>query len=268
MEAEFMLVDFHTHAFPELIAERALNNLSYASGGLSVQSEGTVASLKEQMLKDNVDISVVLSIATNPQQQKNVNNFAKEINDEKTIFAFGSVHPDAENVFEELERIKAMGLKGVKFHPEYQKFYVDDEKMKNIYKKISSLELLTVFHSGYDYGYAPPYHCMADNLLNALKWFDTPVIAAHWGGVGCGFEVVEKLCGKNVWFDLSFGYGVMPKAIAQKIVDKHTPDKLIFASDMPWHRPIWEKQLIETLDISQSDKDKIYYKNAFKLLKL
>ena len=263
-----MLIDFHTHAFPETIASKAMEKLSYASGGLEPQSEGTLFSLKEEMEKDGVDISVVLSIATNPKQQTNVNNFAKEINNEKSMFAFGSVHPDADNVFEELERISEMGLKGVKFHPEYQKFYVDDEKMKPIYKKISSLGLITVFHAGYDYGYAPPYHCMPENLLGALKWFDSPVIAAHWGGVNCGAQVIDKLCGRDVWFDLSFGYGVMPKAIAQEIVDKHTPERLVFASDMPWHRPMWERRLIETLDISESDKDKIYYKNALKLLNI
>ena len=261
-----MLIDFHTHAFPDAIAAKAIDKLSYVSGGLIPQGNGTVSSLKQEMKKDGVDISVVLSIATNPMQQANVNNFANEINKEKCFFAFGSVHPDADDVFDELERIKDMGIKGVKFHPEYQDFYVDDEKMKPIYKKISSLGLITVFHAGYDYGYALPYHSMPDNLLRALSWFDSPVIAAHWGGVNCGAEVIKKLCGKDIWFDLSFGYAAMPKAIAQEIVDKHTPDRLIFASDMPWHRPLWEKQLIESLDISQNDKDKIYYKNALNLL--
>ena len=263
-----MIIDFHTHAFPDELSSKVMDKLSYVSGGLVPQTEGNLSSLKKEMEKDGVDASVVLSIATNPKQQTNVNNFAKQINDNKSVFAFGSVHPDADNALEELERIKEMGLKGVKFHPEYQEFYVDDEKMKPIYKKISSLGLITVFHAGYDYGYAPPYHCMPDNLLGALKWFDSPVIAAHWGGVNCGVEVIEKLCGMDVWFDLSFGYGVMPKAIAQKIVDKHTPSRLLFASDMPWHRPSWEKRMIETLDISKEDKDKIYYKNAMKLLNI
>lgn len=261
-----MIIDFHTHAFPDKISESAIEKLSYAGGGLKPQSRGTVSSLEEEMKKDGVDISVVLSIATNPHQQKNVNNFAIEINNEKSIFAFGSVYPGSENVFEELERISEMGLKGVKFHPEYQKFYVDDEKMKPIYKKISSLGLITVFHAGYDYGYPPPYHCMPEHLYNAFKWFDSPVIAAHWGGLNCGVDVIEKLAGMDIWFDLSYGYSNMPKAIAQRIVDKHTPDRLLFASDMPWHRPQWEKRLIESLDIDDSDKDKIYYKNGMKLL--
>lgn len=210
-----MLIDIHTHAFPEKIAERAIETLSHTSGGLIPQHKGTLASLKEEMAKDGVDISVVLGIATNPQQQTNVNNFAAEINKDEKIIAFGSVHPDAPDALQELERIKALGLKGVKLHPEYQNFYVDDERMKPIYKKISQLGLITLFHAGHDYG-----------------------------------------------------YGNMPKSFAQEIVDKHTPDMLLFGSDMPWHRPSWKVRLIETLDIASQDKEKIYYKNAMKLLGL
>lgn len=263
-----MLIDFHTHAFPDKIASRAITGLSKASGGLEPQTGGTLAGLKREMHKDGVDISVVQSIATNPSQQKNVNDFAIEMNKESDIIAFGSVHPDAPDSLLELERIKDAGLKGVKFHPEYQSFYADDEKMKPIYKKISSLGLITLFHAGHDYGFCAPYHGMPDNLIGALKWFDSPVVAAHWGGVGCGLEVMEKLCGEDIWFDVSFGYGTMPRCFAQKIAEKHTPDRLLFASDMPWHRPSWEKRLIETLDLSDEDKEKIYYKNAMKLLNI
>lgn len=263
-----MLIDFHCHAFPERIAERAIKTLVHTSGGLYPQTDGTLPSLKAEMKKDGVDMAVVQSIATSPAQQTNVNNFAMEINQDESIVAFGSIHPDAPDALAELERIKAAGLKGVKLHPEYQSFYVDDEKMKPIYKKISSLGLITLFHAGHDCGFAPPYHCMPDNLLRALKWFDSPVVAAHWGGIGCWAEVLEKLCGRDLWFDLSFGYSSIPKPIAQAIIDKHTPDRLLFASDMPWHRPDWELRLLESLELSDSDRDKIYYQNATKLLSL
>ena len=82
-----MLIDIHTHAFPEKIAERAIDTLSHASGGLIPQHKGTLASLKEEMAKDGVDISVVLGIATNPHQQTNVNNFAAEMNKDEKIIA-------------------------------------------------------------------------------------------------------------------------------------------------------------------------------------
>ncbi len=263
-----MLIDFHTHAFPERIAARAVGKLAFDADGLMPQTDGTVSSLKTEMDRDGVDISVVHSIATNPHQQHKVNDYAMEMNRDERIIAFGSVHPDAPDALEELERIKAAGLKGVKLHPEYQNFYADEERMKPIYRKISELGLITLFHAGGDYGFPPPYHAMPEHLLRALRWFDTPVVAAHWGGYDCGVEVLEKLCGQDIWFDLSFGYSSMPKAIAQRIVDKHTPEKLLFASDMPWHRPAWEKRLIESLEISQEDREKIYFRNARRLLGL
>ncbi len=263
-----MLIDFHTHAFPEKIASRAMRKLSHEGGGLLPQTNGTLASLKEEMAKDGVDISVVHSIATNPRQQASVNTYAMEMNRDPAIVAFGSVHPDAPDALEELERIHNAGLKGVKLHPEYQGFYADDERMKPIYRKISQLGLITLFHAGYDYGFSPPYHGMPDHLLKARKWLDSPVVAAHWGGADCGIEVLETLCGQDIWFDLSFGYGCMPKPIAQAIVDKHTPERLLFGSDMPWHRPEWELRLISSLDISEDDRQKIFYRNAMSLLGL
>lgn len=263
-----MVIDFHTHAFPEKIADRAINKLAHASGGLIPQTDGTLGSLKSEMQADGVDISVVLGIATNPTQQKNVNDFAAKIDKEQCFVGFGSVHPDACDALCELERIKDLGLKGVKFHPEYQNFFVDDERMKPIYKKISRLGLITVFHAGHDYGFGDPFHCMPQNMENALKWLDVPVVAAHWGGSGCAKQVLKHLCGKDIWFDISFGYGTMPKSFAQELVDAHTPDKLLFASDMPWHRPNWEMRLIESLNISKEDKEKIYCKNAAKLLNI
>lgn len=261
-----MLIDFHTHAFPEKIADRAIEKLSFISGGLQPYTDGTVIGLKESMKKSGVDVSVVLSIATNAHQQKSVNDFAASINNEKDIFAFGSVFPFSEDAFCELERIKEMGLKGVKLHPDYQGFDVDDERLKPLYKKISQLGLITVFHAGFDYGFAPPYRATPEKMARALEWFDSPVIAAHWGGINCNEDVIKYLCGKNVYFDVSFGYSMMPKYYAQKIIELHTPDKMLFGTDTPWHTPDMEKRLLNTLELSQDDMDKITHKNAQKLL--
>ena len=261
-----MLIDFHTHAFPEKIAARAVSKLAHEAGGLAPQTDGTADSLKAQMDADGVDISVVLSIATNPAQQHKVNDFAIALNADPRLVAFGSVHPDAPDALEELERIAAAGLKGVKLHPEYQQFYADEERMKPIYRKISQLGLITLFHAGMDIGFPPPYHAMPERMKRALRWFDSPVVAAHWGGCYCSQEVLETLCGETIFFDLSFGYGSIPKTMAQAILDKHGPEKLLFGSDMPWHRPAWEKRLIESLDLSGEDTEKIYWRNAQGLL--
>lgn len=260
-----MLIDCHTHAFPDKIAKRAVDTLALKSGGLVPNYDGTVKGLSEIMERDGVDKAFVLNIATNAHQMTSVNNFAASINSDKFI-SFGSVYPDAPNVLEELERIKSLGLVGVKFHPEYQRFFVDDEKMRPIYKKIGELGLVTVFHAGGDIGYRPPYHCVPQNALNALKMFDSPVVFAHWGGYILYFDVLKYLCGTDAYFDVSFGYGVIPMGTASDIIEKHGVDKILFGSDGPWHSPREEKRLIEVLGLSENDKAKIYYKNALNLI--
>lgn len=260
-----MIIDFHTHCFPNKIAVSAVEKLSFVSGGLTPYTDGTLTGLKESMVSGGVDISVVLNIATNAHQQKKVNDFAASINKDN-IIAFGSVFPYSEDVFLELERIKELGLKGVKLHPDYQGFNVDDIKMKPIYKKISELSLITVFHAGNDYGFAPPYGATPQKIKRALNWFNSPVIAAHWGGVGCGEEVLKHLAGNDIYFDTSYAYGTQPKYYFEKILEKHGADRIVFGTDTPWHNANMELNLLNTLNISKEDMDKITYKNAKKLL--
>ena len=261
-----MIIDFHTHCFPDRIAQRAIEKLKFVSGNLEPFYDGTVSGLKDTMKKEGIATSVVLNIATNPHQQKNVNDFAASINNKKDIFAFGSVHPDSPDALYELERIKDMGLLGVKLHPDYQGFEIDDEKMIPIYKKISSLGLITSFHAGQDYGYPPPYKAMPKAFLKALGHFDTPVIAAHWGGAGAGDDVLKYLCGENVYFDLSLGYFMMPKYYGLTILEKHPTDKLLFGTDSPWHTPSQELGFLSSLSLSDGEYEKITSKNAKKLL--
>lgn len=260
-----MLIDFHTHCFPEKLAKRAVEQLSYASGGMIYYNDATPCGLEASMKNSGTDVSVVLNIATNEHQIESVNDFAASINN-NSLVAFGSIFPTSDKALYELERIKAMGLKGVKFHPEYQKFYVDDEKMKPIYKKISQLGLITVFHAGHDYGFLPPFHCMPENMKNALKWFDSPVVCAHWGGLSCAEDVKKHLCGSEVFFDTSFGYGHMSRSLALEIVEKHGVEKMLFGTDSPWHTSDLEMRLLNTLELSQNEMDMICFKNAEKLL--
>lgn len=263
-----MRIDFHTHCFPDKIAEKAIGKLSFVSGGLTPYTDGTVGGLKRRMKQDGVDLSVVLNIATNATQQKNVNDFAASINNGVDVVAFGSVYPDSEDAFDELERIKALGLKGVKLHPDYQGFSVDDPRYKPLYRKISSLGLITVFHAGYDYGFAPPYGATPEKMAKALEWFDTPVVAAHWGGLSCSEGVVKYLCGKDVYFDTSFGYSHLPKYYAELILEKHGVDRMLFGTDTPWQTAQMERRLLDTLTLTETEREAIDSGNAKRLLGL
>ena len=263
-----MIIDFHTHCFPDKLAARAVQRLSDAGGGLMSYADGTLEGLRQQMTQHNIDLSVVLNIATKPEQQTNVNNFAASLDKESDLIAFGSVYPGAPDAFEELERIKELGLKGVKFHPEYQQFAVDDPRWKPLYRKISELGLITVFHAGVDYGFPPPYGCMPDGLASVLDCFETPVVAAHWGGLQYGEDVLRHLCGREVYLDTSFGYGRLSKYHAEMIIEKHGVDRLLFATDSPWHTAAMEWRLLNTLGLTEEEKEKLTCTNAKRLLGL
>lgn len=262
-----MIIDFHTHAFPEKIAKPTIEKLSYTAGGLIPQTDGTIDGLKAVMKRDGIDKSVVLAIATNEKQQKAVNDFIKS-QESDNIIPFGSVYPWAEDALDELERIKAMGMKGIKFHPEYQNFYVDDEKMKPLYKKASQLGFIILFHAGEDIGFPAPYHATPERLRKAAKWIDSPMVCAHWGGANMGEEVMKHLCDIPVYFDTAFGYASMPKPRAQRILEKKGVDWFLFGSDCPWHAPNWDIGMLETLGLSPEEKEKIYHLNAEMLLNI
>lgn len=263
-----MLIDFHTHAFADPLAPRAIASLSAASGGVPPQTDGTYQGLIDNMDKCGVDHSVLLTIATKPTQQTRINDWAASLNQGR-ISVFGSIHPEAPDVFEELERIKSLGLAGVKLHPEYQKFWVDEERMKPIYKKIASLGLVTVFHAGMDIGFMPPARATVDRMIRALSAFDgAPVVAAHFGGYNEWDEVLDKMCGLPIYLDTSFCFGRIQFPLAQAIVEKHGCDHILFGTDLPWSDAAAELRLIRSLAVSEEEREKILWKNAAQLLHL
>ena len=264
----FLIIDFHTHCFPDKIAKQTIEKLSFVSGGLIPQTDGTRDSLLCLMDTDKVEKSVVLSIATNEKQQKNVNDFAISLKSDRLI-PFGSVYPFSENWEEELEKLKAHGVKGIKLHPDYQQFFVDDERLFPIYKKIEKLGFVLVFHAGEDFGFPPPYKATPERLRKVATLIDTPVVCAHWGSLIMCDDVLKYLCDlDNCYFDTAFGYGTMPKAKALSILDKKGVDKILFGSDSPWNAPSWDIGMIKTMGLTPDEEAKVFYKNAEKLLRL
>lgn len=264
-----MIIDFHVHAFPDALAAKALPLLSKCSGGVKPNYDATISGLESYLAKNNVDYAVVLNIATNPHQEKKVNDFAISLLEKKNIIPFGSVHPDSPNALSELERLAKAGIRGIKLHPDYQHFFVDDEKMFPIYKKIAKLGFITVFHAGVDIGYPKPVHCTPERLLRVLDLFDdAPVVAAHFGGWLLWDSVLEDLCGTKVYLDTAFSSGKMPPDYAKELIKAHGADKVLLGSDMPWSDTLDEVRFVQSLDLSAEDEEKILSNNAKRLLNI
>lgn len=262
------IIDFHTHAFPDRIAAGALEALSKTSGSVVPQFDGTAGGLTAYAEENGIDHCVVLNIATNEKQQRNVNDFAISVNKGR-IISFGSVYPYSESAFEELDRIKAMGLKGIKLHPDYQEFFVDDERLFPLYSHIAKLGLITVFHAGHDIGIFEPVHCSPERLAAILPYFGgVPVVAAHFGGYLQWYAVEEYLIGRDVYLDTAYSYSKMPYLHAKRIVEKHGADKILLGSDLPWCNTVDEIKFVDALGLSDTNRAKVLYENAARLLKI
>lgn len=264
-----MIIDFHVHAFPDVLAKKALPLLSKCSGGIEPHYDATIGGLEHYLSDNDVDCAVVLNIATNPHQEKKVNDFAISLLEKKNLIPFGSVHPDSPNALSELDRLAKAGIRGVKLHPDYQHFFVDDEKMFPIYQRIAELDLITVFHAGVDIGYPTPVHCTPERLLRVLNLFgDTPVVAAHFGGWLLWESVLEVLCGTKVYLDTAFSSGKMPPDYAKQIIKVHGADRILLGSDMPWSSTQDEVRFIQSLDLPADEEMKILSINAKRLLNI
>lgn len=266
-----MIVDFHTHVFPQRIAEKAMANLAKTAGNVQPCHNGTVDSLLAVLERGGASHAVVLNIATNEKQQKNVNDFAIELNRqyEGRLTAFGSVHPDSEDALRELERLHAAGVKGIKLHPDYQHFFVDEERLFPLYRKIAQLGFITVFHAGVDIGYPEPVHCTPQRLAKILPALNgAPVVAAHMGGWLMWEEVETHLAGQPLYLDTAFSSGRMPPDYARRIVEKHGANRVLLGSDMPWSATYDEIQFVRSLGLSETDEARILGKNAMELLGL
>lgn len=264
-----MIVDFHTHTFPDKIAAQTISFLA-EKGNTKPYREGTLSSLKESMQRNGVDYSVVLPVATAPKQVESINRLGFEENGKDGIIFAGAIHPDCENVEEILDSVKSHGLFGIKIHPDYQGVYFDDERYVRIMRETAKRDLITVTHAGIDVGYPNDVHCTPDMVLNVLEklkgLIDNKLVLAHMGGCDLPNEVLEKIVGKPVYLDTSYVLDRYPEK-CREIIEKHGSDKILFATDSPWSDQKKFIDILNSFEFSKDEKDMMFYRNAEKLLK-
>lgn len=260
-----MIIDTHAHTFPDHIAEKALHRLATVSG-LTPVTDGTISGTRTAMQRLKIDKFVNLNIATSPSQQHTINTVAAENNQKYTdMISLGSVHPDHPDAVSELTRIKSLSIKAIKLHPDYQDFFIDDKKLYPIYAACAELDLPIVFHAGWDcYSpdvvHAPP----AASARVAADFPSLKIVLAHFGGLYCWEDVEALLTGyENVFFDTAMAATYMKDpAIAMKIINKHPIENIFMGSDCPWEDPSQSAAFIESLPITDDQKEKILGLNA------
>lgn len=267
-----MVIDFHTHIFPDKIAAKTIDTLS-KKGKMIPYSDGTVSGLCDKMADAGIDIAVTLPVLTSPTQFDSITRYAAEINSafadkERRIISFAGIHPKCEEIEKKMAFIKESGFLGVKIHPDYQDAFITDEGYIRILECAREYDLIVITHSGVDAAYRDkPVRC-APTLVKELikKVPHKKFVLAHLGANEMFDEVLSTLCDEDVYFDTALVLDYVDKDTFLKVLDRHGADRMLFATDSPWSSIRKSVDFIKKLSLDKNTEEKLFYKNAKELL--
>lgn len=279
-----MIFDIHTHTFPDKIARSTLEKLQSMSHTAAF-SDGTESGLSASMASAGIGGSLVLPVATSARQVLHVNDASARLNDRAGItglWSFGCMHPDFDGWKEELSRVAALGMKGVKLHPIYQGIDFDDPRYLRILDRCGELGLIVLTHAGRDIGFPLRDHCTPEMTCHALRQVGpVQLILAHMGGWREWDRVEALLPDTGVYLDTAFALGRIsplgdgfygPSDLPLMEVEQFVrmvrkfPGRVLFGTDSPWRDQKEGVALIEALPLTRKEKDGILGGHARKLL--
>ena len=261
-----MIIDFHVHAFHAKVAEKAVSAIERESG-VKPYTRGLVGQLIYRMDEWGVDRACLLSVATKPQQQRIINDWAAGLDSDR-IIPFGTVFPGAEDAFAEAERIKSLGLHGIKLHPDDQHFMIDEPALDGFYSFLEELGLPVVFHAGWDCSSPELIHCPPERSVKMIKRHPKmKMILAHMGGNDQWQQVYDLIAGLDgeLYLDTSYT-GKCPDGLMADIIRKHGAERILFGSDCPWESAAKMAEKLLRLGLTDGERELIMGKNAERLL--
>lgn len=261
------VIDTHAHAFPDALAPRAVPHLARRAR-IEARLNGTVGALLASLDRAGIAAAVVCSVATDPAQVPAILRWSRAIASER-ILPFPSVHPGARDAAAAVRQVAAAGFRGVKLHPEYQEFFVDDPGLADLYGALASAGLVALLHAGNDIGYPDSDRAAPARILAVHRAYpDLSLVAAHLGGYRRWEEAADRLVGTGVYLDTSYSVGHAPEALLRAILLAHRPDRLLFGSDSPWTDQLEALDAIRGLRLPPEREAAILGENARTLLRL
>ena len=264
-----MYIDIHTHAFHPKIAHKAVDHLNDFYS-VNCAGDGTIAHLLERERKAEMEKCVVLCAATAPAQVIPANNYAITLQKEHEdrVIAFGTVHPGYEDWESELKRIKAAGIRGIKLHPDFQSFWLDDPRLLPIFEAAQK-DFVFEIHIGDKTTPAQNPSCPY-KLAAILRQFPgMRVIAAHFGGYRMWAHALDALSGnrfENLWFDTSSTTPFATPLLAKKLLKAFPRERILFGTDWPLYDPVEERQRLQRLASLTDAEMETIMSNATSLL--
>lgn len=261
------VADIHAHVFPEKLADKAPASISAFYGGMEVACHpATPQKMAFYEQEAGITRFVMSNSATTAHQVHSINDFLPQaVKNIPGAIAFGSIFPGMDGAIEELERAKALGIRGLKVHPDFQKVPLDDPAGVPIYRRAAELGLPVLFHMGDDrYDYSTPERLM--NLLRQVP--DLQVIAAHFGGWRAWAHSYECPLPSCVLYDTSSTLPMIPRDMVLRMLDRFGPERFLFGTDFPMWSPKEELARFLALGLGEDVNEKILYGNFMKLFDL
>jgi predicted TIM-barrel fold metal-dependent hydrolase len=258
-------IDFHTHAFPDALAKRAIPALEAEAEGVTAFLDGKVSSLLRSMDGAGIERSVLCSIATRPGQFESILSWSKEVASER-IIPFLSFHPDIPDYVEKIRIIVEEGFKGVKFHPFYQEFYLAEDRMMPIYEELARQGLVIVMHTGYDIAFERIRRCDPNQILTVMERVpELKLVTTHLGAWEMWDEVRDLLIGKPIYMELSFSIEYLGDSLSDMLL-AHPKDYILFGTDSPWTGQKATIDGVKALGLPEGVEDALLRENALRLL--
>ena len=276
-----MIIDFHTHVYPDAMAARIMAALGSVPG-VQGHTDGTLGGLLDSMTAAGIDRSVILPVNTRKGQFDSITKFARAINEQyDNLISFGGIHPDDDDPEDKLHYLRELGFKGIKIHPDYTETFIDDERYIRIIAAAQREDLLVVTHAGKDPAY-DVIHCPPErgrrmlDRVEGLTGFRQPFfIFAHLGGNRLLRDVEKYLVGQNCYIDVSCSFsdlGNFSDATDEdvvRVIRNHGADKILFATDSPWNdQAAYVARFKALKGLTDQEKDQILGRNAEKILHL
>ena len=263
----YKVIDSHCHIYPEKIVDKAVPATDRFYDVKSA-CRGTVSDLIENGCGAGVDMFIVQSVATTPKQVNSINEFiAYEVSQNKEkLIGLGTLHPDSENLTEDVKHLMELGLKGVKLHPDIQAFKIDDYRCLKIYELCEANGLPILMHTGDNrYDYSNPNRLIP--VLDIYK--DLTVIGAHMGGWSIWEEASKQLADKpNLYVDCSSSFYYLSLDTAKEIIKRYGTDKVLFGTDYPMWSPKAELDTFFSLELSDEDNRRVLSENAIRVFNI
>lgn len=259
------IIDFHTHAFPDELAATAIPYLE-KEGNVKAFLDGTISDLLRSMDRTGIEKSLICSIATRPKQFRSILDWSKSIRTNR-IIPLPSVHPKAVNLAEQIRIISEEGFVGIKLHPYYQDFFIDDRKLDDMYASLVEHDLLVVMHTGFDIAFPRMELCDPVRVIKVLDKFPKlKLITTHLGAWDQWDEVRDKLIGKPIYMELSYALDFLEPKTARNMIIDHPSEYLLFGSDSPWSDQQNTLKLLQNLNLEPELFRSITRENADLLL--